>query len=85
MSIERVGIVGGGQMGGGIAEVCVKAGVDTIIVEINDDLVAHSKAGIEKSLGKAVDRGKLEADAREAALSLLTFSTDRASLADRDL
>ena len=55
MSIERVGIVGGGQMGGGITEVCVKAGVDTIIVEINDDLVARSKAGIEKSLGKAVD------------------------------
>jgi 3-hydroxybutyryl-CoA dehydrogenase len=85
MSIERVGIVGGGQMGGGIAEVCIKAGVDTIVVEINVDLVARSKAGIEKSLVKAVDRGKLEADAREAALSLLTFSTDRESLADRDL
>ena len=85
MGIERVGIVGGGQMGGGIAEVCAKAGVDTIIVEINDDLVARSKAGIEKSLGKAVDRCKLDADAREAALSLLTFSTDRGSLADRDL
>ena len=85
MGIERVGIVGGGQMGGGIAEVCAKAGVDTIIVEINDDLVARSKAGIEKSLGKAVDRSKLDADAREAALSLLTFSTDRGSLADRDL
>ena len=41
MGIERVGIVGGGQMGGGIAEVCAKAGVDTIIVEINDDLVAR--------------------------------------------
>ena len=85
MGIERVGIVGGGQMGGGIAEVCAKAGVNTIIVEINDDLVARSKAGIEKSLGKAVDRSKLDADAREAALSLLTFSTDRGSLADRDL
>ena len=85
MGIERVGIVGGGQMGGGIAEVCAKAGVDTIVVEINDDLVARSKAGIEKSLDKAVDRSKLDADAREAALSLLTFSTDRGSLADRDL
>jgi 3-hydroxybutyryl-CoA dehydrogenase len=85
MAIERVGIVGGGQMGGGIAEVCAKAGVDTIIVEVNDDLAARSMAGIEKSLGRAVDRGKLSADAREAALSLLTFSTDRESLADRDL
>ncbi len=85
MAIERVGIVGGGQMGGGIAEVCVKAGVDTIIVEINDDLVVRAKAGIEKSLDKAVDRGKLDDDARDAALSLLSFSTERASLADRDL
>jgi len=85
MSIERVGVVGGGQMGGGIAEVCVKAGVDTIVVEVNDDLIAQSKAGIKKSLGKAVDRGKLTSEACDAALSLLTFSTDRKSLADRDL
>jgi len=77
MSIERVGIVGGGQMGGG--------SVNTIIVEVNEELVARSKAGIEKSLAKAVDRGKLEPEARDAALSILTFSTDRESLADRDL
>jgi 3-hydroxybutyryl-CoA dehydrogenase len=85
MAIERVGIIGGGQMGGGIAEVCVKSGVDTIVVEINDDLVARSKAGIEKSLAKAVDRGKLDLDARDAAMSKLAFSTSRGSLADRDL
>ena len=85
MGIDRVGIIGGGQMGGGIAEVCVKAGVDTIVVEINDDLVAKSKAGIERSLNKAVDRGKLDADARDAAVSKLSFSTDRGALADRDL
>ncbi len=85
MSIDRVGVVGGGQMGSGIAEVCVKAGVDTIIVEVDDDLVSRSRAGVEKSLSKAVDRGKLDPDARDVALSLLTFSTDRASLADRDL
>ncbi len=85
MTIERVGIIGGGQMGGGIAEVCAKAGIDTIVVEINDDLVARSRAGIERSLAKAVDRGKLDADDRDAALSTLAFSTDRGSLEDRDL
>jgi 3-hydroxybutyryl-CoA dehydrogenase len=85
MSIERVGIIGGGQMGGGIAEVCVKAGVDTIVVAVNDDLVTISKAGIERSLNKAVDRGKLDADARDTALGRLSFSTDRGALADRDL
>ncbi len=85
MTIERVGIIGGGQMGGGIAEVCAKAGIDTIVVEINDDLAARSGAGIERSLGKAVDRGKLDAADRDEALSRLTFSTDRESLEDRDL
>jgi len=85
MGIDRVGIIGGGQMGGGIAEVCVKAGVDTIVVEISDDLVARSKAGIERSLSKAVDRGKLGADERDTALTRLTFSTDRGALTDRDL
>jgi 3-hydroxybutyryl-CoA dehydrogenase len=83
--ISRVGIVGGGQMGGGIAEVCAKAGVDTIVVEINDDLVKRSREGIERSLAKAVDRGKLDEEGRDAALDLLTFSTERSDLADREL
>jgi 3-hydroxybutyryl-CoA dehydrogenase len=85
VGIERVGIVGGGQMGGGIAEVCAKAGVNTIVIEAGEDLVARSRAGIERSLAKAVDRGKLEPAARDAAISELTFSTDRGALADRDL
>lgn len=85
VGIERVGIVGGGQMGGGIAEVCAKADVDTIVVEVNDDLVVRSKASIERSLAKAVDRGKLDPAARDAATSKLTFSTDRGAFADRDL
>lgn len=85
MGIERVGIVGGGQMGGGIAEVCAKAGVNTIVIEAGEDLVARSRAAIERSLAKAVDRGKLEPAARDAAMSELTFSTDRGVLADRDL
>jgi 3-hydroxybutyryl-CoA dehydrogenase len=85
MTIERVGIVGGGQMGGGIAEVCIKAGVDTVIVEADGSLVERSKAGVERSLSKAVERGKLEDDARDEALSLLSFSVDRELLADRDI
>ena len=58
--IERVGIIGGGQMGGGIAEVCAKAGVDTIVVEVSDELVNRSRQGIERSLDKAVEREKLD-------------------------
>jgi 3-hydroxybutyryl-CoA dehydrogenase len=83
--IERVGIIGGGQMGGGIAEVCAKAGVDTIVVEVNRELVERSRLGIQRSLDKAVEREKLDPEGREAALGRLVFATDRAVLADREL
>ena len=85
MSIERVGIVGGGQMGGGIAEVCAKAGVDVIVVEMTDELAAKSKAAIERSLDKALERGKIDEAGRDAALENLTFTTDLDSFVDRDL
>ncbi len=85
MSITKVGIVGGGQMGGGIAELCAKAGVDTIVVEINDDLVDRARTGIHRSLDKAVDRGKLDDAGRSEALTHVTFTTDLSRLADRDL
>jgi len=68
MGISRVGIVGGGQMGGGIAEVCAKAGVDVIVAEVSQDLADRSKAGITRSLDKAVERGKLDAAGRDAAI-----------------
>jgi 3-hydroxybutyryl-CoA dehydrogenase len=83
--IERVGIIGGGQMGGGIAEVCARAGVDTIVVEASDELVDRSRQGIERSLDKAVEREKLDPKEREDALSRLVLTTDRALLADREL
>ena len=50
MDIGRVGVVGGGQMGGGIAEVCAKAGVDVIVSEIDDEAVAASQKAIESTL-----------------------------------
>ena len=85
MGIERVGIVGGGQMGAGIAEVCAKAGVDVVVHEINDVAAAASRARVEKSLAKAVERGKLDESARDDALSRLVFGTDLAAMHDRQL
>jgi 3-hydroxybutyryl-CoA dehydrogenase len=82
--ISRVGIVGGGQMGGGIAEVCAKADVDVVVAEASQDLADRSRAGITKSLDKAVDRGKLDADARGAALDRITFTADLGQFADRE-
>ena len=55
--IRRVGIVGGGQMGGGVAEVTARSGLPTVVREISPALAEKSRAGIERSLGRALDRG----------------------------
>ncbi len=85
MTLERVGIVGGGQMGGGIAEVCAKAGLDVIVREVNDERLAAARKGIERSLDKAVEKGKLDDVGRNASLGRLRFVTDLASFADRQI
>uniref|UniRef100_UPI0026367E7E 3-hydroxyacyl-CoA dehydrogenase NAD-binding domain-containing protein n=1 Tax=uncultured Corynebacterium sp. TaxID=159447 RepID=UPI0026367E7E len=58
--ITRVGVVGAGQMGSGIIEVCAKAGSDVLVWEAKQEFLDAGKARIEKSLDKAVSRGKLE-------------------------
>jgi 3-hydroxybutyryl-CoA dehydrogenase len=85
MGIERVGIVGGGQMGAGIAEVCAKAGINVAIHEVNDVAAAAARARVEKSLAKAVDRGKLDESASSAALALVNVGTDLDVMSDRQL
>jgi len=85
MNINKVGVVGGGQMGAGIAEVCAKSGVDTVVVEVSEDRARASRGAIEQSMEKAVSRDKLGSADRDDALSRLTFVTDMGALADRDL
>ena len=85
MGIERVGIVGGGQMGAGIAEVCAKAGVEVIVHEINDELADAAEARVMRSLQKAVDKGKLDQEAHDAALARMRFDSDLFLLADCQL
>jgi 3-hydroxybutyryl-CoA dehydrogenase len=72
-------------MGAGIAEVFARAGLDVVAVEIDDALLGAGRKRLENSLGKAVDRGKLAADERDAILERLTFTTDRGELARADL
>jgi 3-hydroxybutyryl-CoA dehydrogenase len=71
----RVGVIGGGLMGSGIAEVCARAGVDVTVVEVDSARVDKSRAAIEKSLGRAVRSGKATEADRDAALERLAFST----------
>ena len=83
-SIERVGVVGCGLMGSGIAEVAARSGCDVKIVEADEDALAAGMARIEKSLNRAVNAGKLDDSGREAALGAMTFGLDLDDLADRD-
>jgi len=85
LEIDKVGVVGCGLMGSGIAEVAAKAGCDVLVREIDDDAIAKGRARIEKSLDRAVAKGKLEAAERDATLGRIRFSTEIADLADRDI
>jgi 3-hydroxybutyryl-CoA dehydrogenase len=85
MTIHRIGIVGGGLMGSGIAEISAKAGLDVTIREIDEATVSAARSKIEKSTGRAVDKGKLAAEAREEILERITYTTNLADLADRQL
>ena len=84
-SIERVGVVGAGLMGAGIAEVAAKAGTDVTVCDINEAAVSAGRTRIEASLQKAVRAGKLEDDAAMAALARVRFVTDIGELADRQI
>ena len=78
-------MVGLGTMGAGIAQVSVQAGFETVGRELSDELAERGRATIERYLGRAVEKGRLTADERDAALARLTPSTDLADLADCDL
>ncbi|MFD0059243.1 3-hydroxybutyryl-CoA dehydrogenase [Streptomyces sp. NPDC127168] len=83
--IREVGVVGCGLMGSGIAEVCARAGLDTLVYEVNAPALEAGRDRVERSLGKAVARGRLTAEDRDGALRVLRFTTDLADFADRDL
>jgi len=84
-SIERVGVVGAGQMGGGVAEVSARAGVDVLVFDTTEALTTAGRDRIAKSLERAVSKGKLAADERDATLARLSFTTNLSDLADRQL
>jgi 3-hydroxybutyryl-CoA dehydrogenase len=83
--IGKVGVLGGGLMGSGIAQVSAMAGFDTVVREVSDPVIQKSRAGIEKVLAKGIEKGKVTTEQRDAALSKLSFSTDLAALASCDI
>ncbi len=85
MEIKKVGIVGCGLMGSGIAESASRAGYATVVREMTPELVAKGRGRIEKSTQKGVEKGKLTAGDREQALGRVRFTTRLEDLADCDV
>jgi 3-hydroxybutyryl-CoA dehydrogenase len=83
--IQRVGVVGCGLMGSGIAEVCARAGLDVVVREVNETALAAGRKRIEGSLDKGVRSGKLPEADRDAALGRLRYTTDFDEFGDRQL
>ena len=85
MDIERVGVVGCGLMGSGIAEVCARAGLDVVIREATPEAAEAGLARITGSLERATRGGKLTDADRDATLARMRITTDYGELADRQL
>jgi 3-hydroxybutyryl-CoA dehydrogenase len=83
--ISKVGVVGAGLMGSGIAEVSAKAGLDVLVSEVNADALEAGRERIAKSLARGVRAGKLTEAERDEAAGRLRFTTDLGDFADREL
>lgn len=84
-AITKLGVVGGGQMGTGIAEVAAKAGSDVLIMELKPEFAERSRDRLLMSLQRAVDRDKIDEETKAGIESRIGYTTDLADFADRDL
>ncbi|WP_153126995.1 3-hydroxybutyryl-CoA dehydrogenase [Peribacillus tepidiphilus] len=85
MSIQKVMVIGAGQMGSGIAQVCAMAGYHVFLHDLKEEFVERGLSVIKKNLTRQVDKGKMTEDEKDKTLSLLTSSTDLQNAADVDL
>ena len=83
--IKTIGVIGSGQMGNGIAHVCAVSGYDVRMMDINEEQLDKGMKMIEKNLDRQVSKGKVEADARDAALARIKTGTDLSLMGDCDL
>jgi 3-hydroxybutyryl-CoA dehydrogenase len=84
-AIARVGVIGAGQMGNGIAHVCALAGVPVVLLDVRQDLLDRAMATMGRNMDRQVNRGLITAEDRAAALARVAVSTDYAAFGDCDL
>jgi 3-hydroxybutyryl-CoA dehydrogenase len=85
MTLDRIGVVGAGQMGAGIAHVAALAGKRVVLADVSVDVVRKGLTAIERNLGRQVEKGRVTAEARDAALARIEPATDLAAFQDADL
>src|SRR5436305_14691981 len=83
--IRKIGVVGAGTMGHGIAQVAAQAGYQVVLVDVVPEALARGVAQVGKGLGRLVEKGKLEAQARDEALGRLSSAGELSALAAADL
>ena len=86
--VQKIGVLGGGVMGGGIAQVCALAGYEVLVRDLNDDLIAVTREAVidgKWGMKRAVERGKLDFDEAVLAMSRVSFTTETKELAQSDL
>jgi len=84
MTIKTVGVIGAGTMGNGIAQVFAQSGFSVTLVDVAQPMLDRAKSTIEKSLGKFVEKGKLSAPDRDAAMERLSTAISIDQLAGAD-
>jgi len=85
MKIEKIGVVGAGQMGNGIAHVCALAGYDVVMEDINPDALGKARSTIERNLRRQATRGVISQTDVDAAMKRIRTANDLTAMADRDL
>ena len=86
--VQKIGVLGGGVMGGGIAQVCAMAGYEVLVRDLNDDLIAVTREAVidgKWGMKRAVERGKLDFDEGVTAMARVSFTTETRDLAESDL
>ncbi len=83
--IRRIGIIGAGQMGRGIAHVCALAGIAVVLIDISAEALANASEAIERSLARQVARGRIREEDKAAALARISAAPDYAAFGDCDM
>jgi 3-hydroxybutyryl-CoA dehydrogenase len=80
--LRRIGIIGAGQMGGGIAHVCALAGIDVVVTDINEEALQRGRQAVERNLSRQVARGTIREEDKDAALARIQMGLDYALFGD---